>query len=60
MRYEFEFFYIHGDRLLLGPSVELMEELLDLANREQQAASKERLNKKSLKGHQPRTSSPAL
>ncbi len=59
MLYEFEYFYIHNGQLLLGRSVELMEELLELANREQQLSRKKE-SKKSLKENQRRSSSPSL
>ncbi len=31
MRYQFEYFYIYKGKLLLGESIESMEELLELA-----------------------------
>lgn len=45
MRYDFEYFYIYHGKLLLSESIEVMEELLDLAAIEKYQAQ-ESLNKK--------------
>ena len=51
MRYEFEYFYIYREQLLLSESIEEMEELLDLAAQEKQQAAKRQSKEKRYSGN---------
>lgn len=55
MRYQFEYFYIYKGKLLLGESIESMEELLELAAIEKSMEAPRAGDPKSYSGSSQRT-----
>lgn len=57
MRYQFEYFYIYKGKLLLGESIDSMEELLELAAIEKSLEAPKSNNSKSYSGSSQRAAS---